>query len=318
MPLSFFGNTAPPDGRKLGAGAHLAVNGEADLFQLVSQVVPHESAFIFGTDEPNDHHRAAVELPFAIRVQCGAHGFHFSDNDFLALLEEYRRGGREQRLFQRPAARRLGVQGVRHRHLRLPMVEHLALEQLAEGTVFRLEDHQLALEGQGLAIETRRAGGLGGRALGCAGVLDAGTAQAAVAVGILLQIILVIVLGRGVVLQRGDLRGDLAQAALGQVRRGGAFGIYGVDEFGKALIDPFKARGPFRWQPNEYDEAEAHGRVVDFVLSGKLDAGLWMDLEHPYPLARIGEAYASLRRKEAIKILIDINFAKGGVRTPFA
>lgn len=97
-----------------------------------------------------------------------------------------------------------------------------------------------------------------------------------------------------------------AQAALGQVRRGGCFGVYGVDDFGQALLDPFKARGPFRWQPNEYDEAEAHGRVVDFVLSGKLDASLWMDLEHPVPLARISEAYASLRRKEAVKILIEL------------
>jgi L-iditol 2-dehydrogenase len=96
-----------------------------------------------------------------------------------------------------------------------------------------------------------------------------------------------------------------AQSALGQVRRGGCLGIYGVDDLGQALLDPFKARGPFHWQPNEYDEAEAHGRVVDFVLSGKLDAGLWMDLEHPYPLDRIGEAYASLRRKEAVKILVE-------------
>ncbi len=102
-------------------------------------------------------------------------------------------------------------------------------------------------------------------------------------------------------------RQSSAQSALGQVRRGGAFGVYGVDDFGQALLDPFKARGPFRWQPNEYDEAEAHGRVVDFVLSGKLDASLWMDLEHPYPLIRIGEAYASLRHKEVIKILIQIS-----------
>jgi threonine dehydrogenase-like Zn-dependent dehydrogenase len=104
-----------------------------------------------------------------------------------------------------------------------------------------------------------------------------------------------------------------AQASLGQVCGGGVFGVYGVDDFGQVLLDPFKARGPFHWQPNEYDEAEAHGRVVDFVLSGKLDASLWMDMDHPVPLARIGEAYASLRRKEAVKILIDINLAKVGV-----
>ncbi len=101
-------------------------------------------------------------------------------------------------------------------------------------------------------------------------------------------------------------RKDFVQASLGQVRRGGAFGIYGVDDFGQAVIDPFKARGPFRWNPNEYDEAEAHGAVVDFVLSGKLDASIWMDLEHPFPIDRIADAYEILRQKEQIKVLIEI------------
>jgi D-arabinose 1-dehydrogenase-like Zn-dependent alcohol dehydrogenase len=102
-------------------------------------------------------------------------------------------------------------------------------------------------------------------------------------------------------------RKEIVQQSLGQVRRGGTFGIYGVDDFGQAMIDPFKARGPFRWNPNEYDEAEAHGAIVDFILSGRLDASIWMDLDHPYPLERIGEAYAALRRKEHIKALIKIS-----------
>lgn len=101
-------------------------------------------------------------------------------------------------------------------------------------------------------------------------------------------------------------RKESAQAALEQVRRGGGFGVYGVDDIGQPLLDPFKARGPFRWTPNEYDEAEAHSAVVDFLLSGKLDASLWMDLQHPLPLEQIAEAYTRLRRKEHIKVLIQL------------
>jgi D-arabinose 1-dehydrogenase-like Zn-dependent alcohol dehydrogenase len=96
------------------------------------------------------------------------------------------------------------------------------------------------------------------------------------------------------------------QDSLGQVSRGGTFGIYGVDDFGQAAIDPFKARGPFRWNPNEYDEAETHAEVIDGILSGKLDASIWLDLDHPYPLEQIEEAYQALRRKEIIKALIQI------------
>jgi L-iditol 2-dehydrogenase len=96
------------------------------------------------------------------------------------------------------------------------------------------------------------------------------------------------------------------QESLSQVRRYGTFGVYGVDDFGQAVIDPFRARGPFRWNPNEYDEAETHAAVVDAILSGKLDASIWMDVNQPYPLEKIGEAYTALRKKEKIKALINI------------
>lgn len=40
------------------------------------------------------------------------------------------------------------------------------------------------------------------------------------------------------------------------------------------------------------------------AAQGKLDAGMWYDLENPVPLEKIGEAYASLRRHDALKYLI--------------
>jgi L-iditol 2-dehydrogenase len=101
-------------------------------------------------------------------------------------------------------------------------------------------------------------------------------------------------------------RKESAQAALEQVRRNGVLGIYGVDDLGQALLDPFKARGPFCYHPNEYDEADTHAAVSDFMLAGKLDAALWMDLGNPTPLEQIGEAYHSLRRKEHIKVLVEL------------
>jgi len=97
-----------------------------------------------------------------------------------------------------------------------------------------------------------------------------------------------------------------SQVAIEHVRRGGKIGLYGIDDFGLAQINPFKARGPFSYYPNEYDEAEAHCAIVDFLLAGKLDASLWMDCLNPYPFERIGEAYLSVRRKEKIKNLVRI------------
>ncbi len=98
-----------------------------------------------------------------------------------------------------------------------------------------------------------------------------------------------------------------SQNALEQVNRNGTLGIYGVDDLGQPLLDPFRARGPFRFHPNEYDEAETHSAVVDFILAGKLDAGEWMDLDNPHPLETISSVYEQLRQKQAVKALIKLH-----------
>jgi L-iditol 2-dehydrogenase len=96
------------------------------------------------------------------------------------------------------------------------------------------------------------------------------------------------------------------QESFKQVCRNGVYGIYGIDDFGQLSLDPFQSRGGFRYYPNEYDEAEAHGAICNFILAGKLDASVWYDGKNPIPLDRIGVAYASLRRKAFIKVLIQI------------
>jgi len=97
-----------------------------------------------------------------------------------------------------------------------------------------------------------------------------------------------------------------AQNALEQVKRNGVLGIYGVDDLGQPLLDPFKARGPFRFHPNEYDEAEAHEAIIGYIQAGKLDAGNWFDVSSPYKLEDIQQAYADVRKKEKIKALIKL------------
>ena len=64
------------------------------------------------------------------------------------------------------------------------------------------------------------------------------------------------------------------------------------------------ARGAFTVHPCDYDEAETHQRVAEFVLQGKLDAGLWYDMERLCPLAEIGAAYETVKNRRALKVLV--------------
>jgi len=76
--------------------------------------------------------------------------------------------------------------------------------------------------------------------------------------------------------------------------------------FGKSLIDPMQARGEFRWYPNRYDESETHDRVVAMIREGKLDARHWLNLDSPFPLNRINDAFEALKQRKLIKALIRV------------
>ena len=99
----------------------------------------------------------------------------------------------------------------------------------------------------------------------------------------------------------------VADRVLPCLKSGGSYAIYGIDDFRGALLNPALARGPFTVHgAGDYDEAETHQRVSEFVLQGKLDASLWYDVSRPYPLAQINEAFAATRDRRTVKALIDL------------
>ncbi len=99
----------------------------------------------------------------------------------------------------------------------------------------------------------------------------------------------------------------LGAQLLPHIRPGGLYGIYGIDDYGELTLDPQLAPGPFVEHPCDYDEAETHERVINWVRAGLLDARYWYDPDHPWPLERIAEAFDSLRRREAPKALIKLH-----------
>jgi len=93
---------------------------------------------------------------------------------------------------------------------------------------------------------------------------------------------------------------------LSLLRPHGTAAIYGIDEFHEQRVNPGRVRGGFTFYNSGYDEAETHQRVVEMALQGKLDARHWLNLDTPYPLADIAQAFAALERRELVKALIRI------------
>ncbi len=99
----------------------------------------------------------------------------------------------------------------------------------------------------------------------------------------------------------------LLDAALPHAKDGGTVTIYGVDDYGSCLINPVHARGSFTYSDRGYDEEEAHEQVVSFIQQGKLDAGLWLDLAHPFPLECICDAFEAVVQRKCVKALVQIS-----------
>ncbi len=88
------------------------------------------------------------------------------------------------------------------------------------------------------------------------------------------------------------------------LRAGGTVGIYGIDDYADCAIHPHRSRGSFGVYNGGYDEAEAHGMVVALWQEGRLDARLWLDLDHPFPLEGISEAMAAVSERRLVKALV--------------
>ncbi len=98
-----------------------------------------------------------------------------------------------------------------------------------------------------------------------------------------------------------------ADPLLGCLRPGGVFTTYGIDEFHGYGINPRLGPNPWSWAFPGYDEAEAHTRVVEFMQQGKLDAGLWLDLDKPFDLADINQAFDAVHNRTLMKALVKLS-----------
>ncbi|MCL6430578.1 MAG: zinc-binding dehydrogenase [Anaerolineae bacterium] len=101
-------------------------------------------------------------------------------------------------------------------------------------------------------------------------------------------------------------RGEVDRV-LPSLRPGGTVGIYGIDDYADCAIHPHHSRRSFTVYNGGYDEAEAHGRVVTLWQQGRLDARLWLDLDHPFALDRIAEAMAAVRERRLVKALVRLS-----------
>ena len=91
------------------------------------------------------------------------------------------------------------------------------------------------------------------------------------------------------------------------LKPGGTIGVYGVDESDTLSFSFHQAQGSFICYKGHYDEEESHGRVVSFMRNGLLQAEQWLDMEHPFPLQDINEAFEAVMERKLVKALIMIS-----------
>jgi len=102
-------------------------------------------------------------------------------------------------------------------------------------------------------------------------------------------------------------RAGVLDAALGHTVNGGRVAVYGIDDYGSCVLNPTHARGTFTVYQGGYDEAETHEAVLAFVRQGRLDARVWLDPDHPFPLARIHEAFTAVAERRCVKALVALS-----------
>ena len=96
----------------------------------------------------------------------------------------------------------------------------------------------------------------------------------------------------------------MADMALALLKPGGTIGIYGWDDYGKPTLNPMAATGTFTVYNGGYDESETHEEVTRFHREGKLDASIWLNLDAPFDLENINDAFDAIRNRRELKALI--------------
>ncbi len=87
---------------------------------------------------------------------------------------------------------------------------------------------------------------------------------------------------------------------------GGTIGVYGYEGYFTNSIILFDAKGSFYYYNGGYDEEEANEEVISRIINNQLDARIWMDIDNPFELDRINDAYEATKRRDCIKALIKI------------
>lgn len=103
---------------------------------------------------------------------------------------------------------------------------------------------------------------------------------------------------------------DVLNAILPHVSWGGRLTIYGLDDHGSLSLDLSRARGTFTYYVGGYEEALSHDQVVELMRSGELDARNWIDLDHPFELENIADAFNAVRGRAAIKAVVRLSRAQ--------
>jgi threonine dehydrogenase-like Zn-dependent dehydrogenase len=96
------------------------------------------------------------------------------------------------------------------------------------------------------------------------------------------------------------------ESILRAIRLGGMLNVYGLEGGFRFTINLQKIRGNFTIFGGGYDEEEVHVRVVELLSTGAIDASIWLDLDRPYPLDRINDAFEAIRAKKHVKALIQL------------
>ncbi|MGC9521099.1 MAG: zinc-binding dehydrogenase [Anaerolineae bacterium] len=101
---------------------------------------------------------------------------------------------------------------------------------------------------------------------------------------------------------------DSADGVLPYLRPGGSLGIYGIDDYQGARIRSHRAPGTFTVYGGGYDEAETHHAVIEAIRDGRLDASIWLDLNHPFDLDDIHNAFQAVQHRRLIKALVRLGY----------
>lgn len=105
-----------------------------------------------------------------------------------------------------------------------------------------------------------------------------------------------------------DAIGNNAQCelTLPHIAKNGVFGIYGIDGGNIFSLNPLTPGHSFRFYNDGYLEGETHMQVIDGIRKKLYKSEAYIDVNHPYLLENINEAFAMLKKKEWPKALIKL------------